>query len=308
MKKKKISVLGVIIFVILILLEINGIDLNTISNYISQDLEEELLQDDIKVNNIIDNSNLQVYFINVGQADCILIQNENKNMLIDAGNNEDGKKLVKYFKQLGINDFQYVIGTHPHEDHIGGLDDIINEFNIEELFLPNAYTTTSTFEDVLIAMENKNLEFTVPKIGYSFTLGKAKIKVLYVGDDTGDLNDASIVIRLDYGSNSFLFTGDATTKVENKIINKDLKVDVYKVAHHGSISSNSEKFLDKINPTYGIISCEKNNSYGHPHIEVIESLQKRKVELYRTDELGTILVTSNGNKIDVTNFYTDTNG
>lgn len=308
MKKKKISVLGVIIFVILILLEINGIDLNTISNYISQDLEEELLQDDIKVNNIIDNSNLQVYFINVGQADCILIQNENKNMLIDAGNNEDGKKLVQYFKQLGINDFQYVIGTHPHEDHIGGLDDIINEFNIEELFLPNAYTTTSTFEDVLIAMENKNLEFAVPKIGYSFTLGKAKIKVLHVGDDTGDLNDASIVIRLDYGSNSFLFTGDATTKVENKIINKDLKVDVYKVAHHGSISSNSEKFLDKINPTYGIISCEKNNSYGHPHIEVIERLQKRKVELYRTDELGTILVTSNGNKIDVTNFYTDTNG
>ena len=204
--------------------------------------------------------------------------------------------------------FKYIVGTHPHEDHIGGLDDVINSFEIESVLLPNAYTTTRTFEDVLDAIDNKKLEITVPEIDSTLKLGDAKITVLYSGENPSDLNDASIVLRLDFGENSFLFTGDATTKVEKEILNKDLKVDVYKVAHHGSNSSNSKAFLDKVNPTYGIISTEQDNNYGHPHDEVLKRLEDRNIKLYRTDVLGTILVTSDGKKIDIKNFKTDTNG
>jgi ribonuclease BN (tRNA processing enzyme) len=167
MRKKKISLIGIFIFIFLFLCEINNINLNEIySNLINKNNKDTIVEtnkpEEIKPN--IVESNLNVYFINVGQADCILIQNNDENMLIDAGNNEDGEKLVKYFKTLGITKFKYIVGTHPHEDHIGGLDDIINEFEIEEVLLPDAYTTTKTFEEVLDAIESKNLEITVPEI------------------------------------------------------------------------------------------------------------------------------------------------
>lgn len=311
MKKKKISIIGILIFIFLFLCEINNINLNEIySNLINKNNEDTIVEtnqpDEIKPN--IVTSNLNVYFINVGQADCILIQNNDENMLIDAGNNEDGEKLVKYFKSIGITKFKYVVGTHPHEDHIGGLDDIINEFEIEEVLLPDAYTTTKTFEEVLDAIESKNLEFTVPEINSNIDLGEAKIKVIYTESNPDDLNDASIVLRLDFGENSFLFTGDSTTRVEKQILDKEINVDVYKVAHHGSSYSNSKTFLERVNPTYGIISCEKDNSYGHPHKEVIERLNNQKVIIYKTYEEGTIIVSSDGKNIDINTMKTDTNG
>ena len=307
MKKKRVSLIGIIIFIILILIEIKGININDLSNNIKNNKEEK--KEEQPVNKIeLVNSNLYVYFIDVGQADAILIQNNNENMLIDAGNNEDGEKIVKFLQEKEITQFKYIVGTHPHEDHIGGLDDIINSFEIENVLLPNAYTTTKTFEDVLDAIDNKKLEITVPEIDSSLKLGDANITVLYSGDNPSDLNDASIVLRLDFGENSFLFTGDATTKVEKEILNKNLKVDVYKVAHHGSNSSNSKSFLDKVNPTYGIISTEQDNNYGHPHDEVLKRLETRNIKLYRTDILGTILVSSDGKNIDIKNFKTNTNG
>lgn len=311
MRKKKISLIGIFIFIFLFLCEINNINLNEIySNLINKNNKDTIVEtnkpEEIKPN--IVESNLNVYFINVGQADCILIQNNDENMLIDAGNNEDGEKLVKYFKTLGITKFKYIVGTHPHEDHIGGLDDIINEFEIEEVLLPDAYTTTKTFEEVLDAIESKNLEITVPEINSNIDLGEAKIKVIYTESNPDDLNDASIVLRLDFGESSFLFTGDATTRVEKQILDKELKVDVYKVAHHGSSYSNSKVFLDKVNPKYGIISCEKDNSYGHPHKEVIERLNHQKVTIYKTYEDGTIIVSSDGKNITINNTKTDTNG
>jgi len=311
MKKKKISVLGIIIFIVLVLLEINNIKIKDIyNNIINKEKTDTIVEmnkiDDTKVN-VVD-SNLNVYFIDVGQADCILIQNNNESMLIDAGNNEDGEKVVNYLKSIGITRFKYVVGTHPHEDHIGGLDNIINEFNIEEVLLPDAYTTTKTFEDVLDALDKKNIQFTVPKVDSIFYLGEAQIKVLYTESNPNDLNDASIVLRLDFGHNSFLFTGDATQRVEKQILSKELEVDIYKVAHHGSSYSNSEEFLDKVNPSYGIISCEKDNSYGHPHKEVITNLNQRNIKIYRTDEIGTILISSDGKNIEIKNLKTDTNG
>lgn len=254
-------------------------------------------------------TDLKVYFIDVGQADSILISNSNFNMLIDAGNNEDGPKLVTYFKEeLNIEKFDYVVGTHPHEDHIGGLDDIINNFKIDNILLPDATTTTKTFEDVLDTIANKKLEITIPEVNSEFNLGEAKLKVIYTGTDESDLNNTSIVLKMTFGNFSYLFTGDATSKTENIILEKDIDVDILKVGHHGSSYSSSELFLSKVTPKYAIISAGENNSYNHPTPETIERIKKHTNEIYTTNELGTILLTSDGTNIKFDNFQTDTNG
>jgi len=310
MKKKKNSIMIVLLIILVILLKINGIDINDLKTYLNgsnEIIKNKLNEDEIKIINVVD-SNLKVFFIDVGQADSILIQNKNESMLIDAGNNADGEKLVSYIKSLGITEFKYVVGTHPHEDHIGGLDDIIKSFKIEEVLLPDVITTTKTFEDVLLALEEKNMSFTIPKIDQILNLGESTINVLYTGTDLEDLNNSSIVLKLIFGNNSFLFTGDASKEVEELIINKDIKADVLKLGHHGSRYSSSNKFLDRVSPKQAIISVGKDNSYEHPHKEVINSLKKRNIEIYRTDELGSILVTSDGYVLDIKNIKTDTNG
>lgn len=251
---------------------------------------------------------LKIYYIDVGQADSILIQNENEFMLIDAGNNNDGPLLVKYFQSLNIKDFKYVVGTHPHEDHIGGLDDIITNFNIGTIYIPDAITTTKTFEDLLNSIEKKNMTFTVPKTDSTFNLGKANVKVIYTGTDTKDLNNTSIVLKLTFGNTNYLFTGDATNTTEKKILNKDISADVLKVGHHGSNYSSTDNFLKKVNPKYAIISVGKNNIYSHPATKTITKLNKLNIKIYRTDELGTIILTSDGKNIDITNEKTNTNG
>lgn len=253
-------------------------------------------------------SDLKVYYLDVGQADSILIQDNDENMLIDAGNNEDGELLVTYFKELGIEKFKYVFGTHPHEDHIGGLDNVISAFDIGTIYLPDAITTTATFVDVLDAMEAKQMNYTVPKIGDTLTLGEAQIQIIYTGTDTTDLNNASIVLKLSFGNTSFLFTGDAMEKTEKQILNQDIHADVLKVGHHGSKYSSTKEFLDKVQPTYAIISVGAGNSYGHPADTTLEKLQKKNIEVFRTDELGTILLTSDGISITMSQFQTNTNG
>lgn len=253
-------------------------------------------------------TDLKVYYLDVGQADAILIQNQDESMLIDAGNNEDGELLVEYFEKLGITDFKYVVGTHPHEDHIGGLDDIIYHFPIETLYLPDAITTSATFVSVLDSLEEKNMTYTVPKIGEEFSLGEARIKVIYTGDDTSDLNNASIVFKLIFGQTSFLFTGDATEVTEKKILDSDISVDILKVGHHGSKYSTSKEFLEKVNPKYAIISVGLHNSYDHPGEITIQKLMDRNIEIHRTDQEGTILVTSDGTNLNFSNFKTNTNG
>ena len=221
----------------------------------------------IKANNLIENQtegnleNLIVYFIDVGQADSILIKNQDDTLLIDAGNNEDGQDVVNFIKGKGITKLNYVIGTHPHEDHIGGLDDVINsDLKIENLWMPKIQTNTKTFEDVLDAVKNKGLKVTAPNKGDSFEIGRAKCEVMTDSILNKDnLNLSSIVIRLEFENNSFLFMGDAETA--NEKTRTWMKTDVLKVGHHGSNTSSSEDFLKQINPTYAVIMAGKNNSF-----------------------------------------------
>lgn len=295
-KNNKISL--IILFIAII-----GYILTMYSNYLTPSQANETRNQNIVT------TDLKVYFFDVGQADSILITNNGHNMLIDAGNNEDGPLLIKYIKEkLNIDSFEYVIGTHPHEDHIGGLDDIINNFNIKKLYLPDITTTTKTFEDVLDAIERHNLSITIPKIGEKFKLGEADLNIIYTGTNTSDLNSTSIIIKMIFGNYSYLFTGDTTSEIEKLILKENIDVDVLKVAHHGSKYSSSLEFLKKATPSYAIISVGKNNSYNHPSSETINNLKKYTNNIYLTSELGTILLTSNGQTIDVSYLDTNTDG
>jgi len=246
--------------------------------------------------------------IDVGQADSILIETSNQKMLIDAGNTEDGEKLVSYFKGLGINEFNYVIGTHAHEDHIGGMSDIINNFKVDRFLMPDVITTTKTFEDTLDALNSKSIKFETPSIGDTYSMDDAIIKVLYVGTDEDNLNNDSIVLKMNYKNVKFLFMGDATTSVEKEIMNDDLKADILKVGHHGSNTSTSSDFLKKVKPSYAIVSVGLNNTYNLPSSKIIDRLKKQNISVYRTDESGTINVTSDGDNINIETVKTDTNG
>lgn len=306
MNYKKLNKLIKIIIglVILIVITIQGNLFDNVSNATAS-INDSTKSDkiDAKVK-----ENFSVSFIDVGQADSVLIRNGNYNMLIDAGNNEDGEKLVNYFKSLGIEEFTYVFATHPHEDHIGGMDDIINNFKIDNYYMSNKLSTTKTFMDVLDALDGRNLEYTVPNKGDTLKLGDANIKVIYPGDDKSNINDSSIVLKITYGKNSFLLTGDATSNVERKIYNEDIKSDVLKVAHHGSSYSSTDVFLDKVKPYYAVISVGKNNIYNHPSNKTLEKLNKRNIKVYRTDLDGTIVFISDGDNLSVKALKTDTNG
>lgn len=262
------------------------------------------------VNTINYDHDLSVYFIDVGQADCILVKDNDEYAIIDAGNNEDGMKLVNYFKSLNITDFKYVFGTHAHEDHIGGMDNIIDNFNIENFYMPNAITTTKTFEDVLDSLDRKKIKFQTPNVNDDFKLNDATFKVLHIGDNKKDLNDTSVVLRLEYGNTSYLLMGDATSNVEKDLLNNNinLKSDVLKVGHHGSNYSSTIDFLNEVKPEYAIIEVGKNNSYNHPRQETLDKLKDLNAKVYRTDLDGTIVATSDGNSIKIETIKTDTNG
>lgn len=253
-------------------------------------------------------SEVLVYFIDVGQADAIYIKDGNSNMMIDAGNNADGKLLVKYLQSLNVNNFKYVVGTHAHEDHIGGMDDIINNFKIDNFYMPEAISTSKTFEDVLDALDKNKVTFQTPKIGDKFTLENTNFEVLSIGNDTSDLNDTSLVLKMSYNNTCVLFMGDASSNVEKNLLNKDIDCQVLKVGHHGSRYSSSDEFIKKVNPTYGIIMVGKDNKYGHPTKKALDILNKYKVTIHRTDEEGTIVMHLKGNDISFENFKTKTNG
>lgn len=293
MKKMLSAAITLIIIGIAGILGTNQEFVNTISNREAQvnHLNEQKVE-------FIAQDNLLVDFIDVGQADSILIRNQDQVMLIDAGTNKAGDTVVNYLKELGITKINYLVGTHPHEDHIGGIDDVINNFDIGQIYMPKMETTTKTFEDVLEAIENKNLTVTAPNKGDKIELGQAV--GTFMTDpilDKDNLNLSSLVMRLEFGNTSFLFMGDAEKENEETI--NWPKTDVLKVGHHGSNTSSSKKFLEQIEPEYSIIMVGKDNSYNLPKQETIDSLESIGSEIYRTDENGTIKIISDGNHLEI---------
>lgn len=251
--------------------------------------------------------NLKIYFIDVGEADSTLIYNNGDYTLIDAGNNKDGNKLVKYFKSLGITEFKYVITTHVHEDHIGGMDNIVRGFNIDNFYIPDTKIDNLTYTEVIKELNKKNISIDTPNIDDTFTMNDLNFKVLSIDNNLEELNDSSIVLKMNYKNTNYLFMADATKNVEERIINKDIKSDLIKISHHGSYDSSSIEFLEKVNPKYAIISVEKDNDYHFPHNVVLNNLDKLKIKLYRTDENGTIIASSDGDNIIFNTIKTDTN-
>lgn len=247
---------------------------------------------------------LYVHFIDVGQADSILIQTPSgKVMMIDAGNNNDGDYLIKYLKKQGISKIDVLVGTHPHEDHIGSMDSIIEEFEIGSLYMPKVTANTKTFSDVLQAAKAKKLSINTAKNGVAIDLGsQIDVKMLApVENKYEDLNNYSAVIKLTYGKTSFLFAGDAEKLSEEQMLNtsEDLRATVLKAGHHGSSSSSCDDFLDAVNPLYAVISVGADNEYGHPSKSTLNRFKKRGITALRTDEMGDIVLTSDGDKLNI---------
>lgn len=256
--------------------------------------------DDAKIDQVIEGE-LEVHFIDVGQGDSILIKQGEHNMLIDAGDNHKGKDVVDYLRNENIKSLDYVIGTHPHADHIGGLDDVINSFEISKVIMPDKMHTTKTFEDVLNAIYSKNLKITKAVAGNEYELGNAKFTVLApISNNDSNLNNHSVSIRLEYGNNSFMFTGDAENIAEQEIVNNGMNIqaDVLKAGHHGSNTSNSDSFVNKVNPQYVVIQVGEGNKYNHPNTDIIEKFENMEIEIYRNDLHGTVVAKSDGKKIE----------
>lgn len=250
----------------------------------------------------LDSSKMFVHYIDVGQGDSILIQVNNKNLLIDAGPKSDKDKLLNYLSSLNLQKIDYVIATHPHEDHIGNMADVIDDYNVLSFYAPKVQSNTKTFEKMIESLKAKNLKIYVIKNNInSIDLGEnTKVTIFSPSKDSyDDLNNYSPVIKIEYGKTSFLFTGDAEKEVEKEILNNnpDISADVLKVGHHGSSSSTTKEFLSKVNPSIGVISVGKDNTYNHPNDDTMKRLADNKVKVYRTDKEGTIILSSDGSNI-----------
>lgn len=291
--KKLKYVIGIVVVLTAIIYEIIFGDLNLDLDFISGNSTTVVTATTVQNLNV-DSNTLQIYYFDVGQADSILIVSNNESLLIDGGNDADGKLVANYIKSdLGISTINYLVGTHPHEDHIGGLDKIIDELTIQNVYMPYYTSGSKELEQVLDSLDKKNLSITVPNVDDTFTVGNTTCTIMAVDNsEPSNINLSSIVIRMVYNDQSYLFMGDAETKNESK---RDWpETNVLKAGHHGSETSSSKKFLEQVLPEITIISCGLNNSYGHPKQVILDRLAAINTSIYRTDKDGTILISSDG--------------
>ncbi|MGL4742537.1 MAG: ComEC/Rec2 family competence protein [Sarcina sp.] len=238
----------------------------------------------------------EVHFIDTGNSDSILIKGE-KTVLIDGGDNNDETPLVEYIKKLGITKIDYLIATHNHADHIGGLDSVVKNLDIGTTLVSNGDSDTATYKDFINALGNKKLSPSVPLEGVKFDLGTNSYIQLFNGNGGLDTNEQSLVTLYVNGNDKFLFTGDAEAETEKEILDKMPDVDVLKVGHHGSKSSTTQEFLDKVKPEIAVITVGKDNKYNHPHKVVMDRIQNSNIKVHRTDECGSIIFKSTGNGV-----------
>lgn len=249
---------------------------------------------------------LTVSFIDVGQGDCVFISSGGETMLIDCGEASESATVINYLDRMGVDRIDYVVGTHPHSDHMGGMSDIIYEFSVGEVIIPHLadedIPTTRYFEDFLDACSDKGLYIDEAQRGRVITLGDAEAEFIApVSNDYSGANNYSIGILLTHGNNDFLFTGDAEAEAEFEMLESGAleHVRVYKAGHHGSDTSSSEEFIRVISPDYAVIMCGAGNSYGHPHDRIVERLAEYTRNIYRTDLCGTVVFESNGINLQI---------
>lgn len=274
-----------------------------ITSFCSCEMLGEFLEDDLSTEeNQTSKSASEVkylisHYIDVGQGDSEFIEFPNgETMLIDAGPTDAGDKVVEYIKDLGYTKIDYVVGTHPHADHIGGMRKVVNSFDIGQIYMPKASTNTKTFENLLTAIDNKGLTIKTAKAGVNiidesnFTVEMiAPVQESY----TNNLNLYSAVIMIEYGDTKFLYMGDAEAENEQEIT-ADVSADVIKVGHHGSNTSSSQEFVERVSPSLAIFSLGEGNSYNHPHKEPVARWTEIGAKLLRTDQYGSITVKSDG--------------
>ena len=232
---------------------------------------------------------MEVHFMDVGQGDSTLITCGGHAMLIDAGDDSKGTLIQNYLKKQNIEKLDYLILTHPDSDHIGGAPVIIGKFEIDRVFMSNYEKDNKTYQKLIQALDNKDLKYATPSTGSQYLLGTAQITFLGPNREYDNPNDASVALLIQNGKNKFIFTGDATEDAEN--------ADVYHAGHHGSKTSTSDDFFQAVSPSCAVISCEEGNSYGHPHAQTLNTFRMNGIDVYRTDEEGTIIAISDGNKI-----------
>lgn len=258
---------------------------------------------DTKIAATVASDEMKVTFLDVGQGDCTIVQTKEHNMVIDTGNNNQGEKVVSYLRENGIDTLDYLILTHPDADHIGGGDNVLENVEVEQVLMPDLANDTMTYEEVIEDIETYDVEVIHPEVGESYELGDAEFTVLCPEEELvreSDMNGASVGIKLVHGEKSFVLCGDAEEKSEHAMASrfgKGLECDVLKCGHHGSSTATTDAFLEKTDPAWAVISCGKDNSYGHPHREVLAKLEDSDVQVYRTDELGTITAVSDGAQI-----------
>lgn len=249
----------------------------------------------------VPNSSLEVHFIDVGQGDCTFISLPNgQTMLIDAGDKEYGDNIVSYIKNTGVKKIDYLIVSHPHADHIGGMAYVIDNMDIGSVYMPDIISTTVTFENLLTSIENKNLFINIAEKGTE-VFKDENIKIVFIApvEKSDDLNNMSAVLKITFMNTSFLFMGDAEKESEQAILKskQDIQADVIKIGHHGSKTSSAKTFLKAVKPKYAVISCGENNKYGHPADTILNLLNELGINIYRTDETGTIVAVSDGENI-----------
>ena len=242
---------------------------------------------------------MEVHFIDVGQGDSTLIKCAGQTLLIDTATADKGTAIQNYLTKQGVEKLDYLVLTHPDSDHIGAAAVIITKFEIGRVFVSNFEKDNSTYRKMIQALDDKRLKAEVPKVGSTFNLGSAVCTVLAPNRTYDDPNDASVALLVQNGETRFLFTGDAQEEAEEDILANglELKADVYKAGHHGSRTSSCEDLLDAVDPEFAVISCGKGNSYGHPHAQVLNSLRARDIKVYRTDEQGSLIASSDGTAI-----------
>lgn len=249
---------------------------------------------------------MQVHMIDCGQADSFLFEQNGKYALIDCGTRSTGEDVVKYLQKQGVKKLEFVIGTHPHDDHMGGMYSVLNSFSCKKVYMPkieDGLVTTNWYMQLLQTISDKKIKVTCPKVNDQFNLGEATFKVVgqLTPDEAGsNINNYSTVIKVSYGTMDILMTGDAETGVESKILESDIDIqcEILKLGHHGSNTSTSDAFLEAVDPDYGLISCSIGNKYLHPSPETVIKLKKHKVKIYRTDETGTVVLTITSDDVE----------